>query len=477
MKLMFYLILILPAVMFSAVHAAEIFFLHCQYNLQGEAGSDIESADFNNDGIIDFIITSDSTWATGGCGWYEVFLGNGNGTFTRMGSQYIGESLEHYEWHILIGDFNEDLNEDCLIMNNEETTLYTGNGNGTFTEVLTYPWKVHNGCAVDFNCDGHLDVSGTNTSCFSSYPDSLKVLLGDGNGEFTLSWFYTNDYSFSSQSADFNIDGFPDLCVSIFYQFIVFFGIGDGNFGEPFYYNTCSEDVPQFSVCTDFNEDNYTDIAIVAENTGMSAPSTFVYINQQDETFVLSDELFPGACICRNIDAADIDLDTHIDLAVSGSLAGLTPGYGDGTFSHHYEDYLHYDLGIGFILSDLENDNDVDIVTIGMFHNECKIFLNTASQGCEEEILQPVFVPVISTWPNPFSNNVTIQFEGISDPSGLLYICDISGRIVKELQCAGEESMVTWDGRDAAGSELPSGLYVIRYNSAATSASSRLLKL
>ena len=477
MKSMLRLILILPALIFSFVHAEEIFFLHCQYNLHGDVGCDIESADFNNDEIIDFIATSDSISAGGGCGWYEVFLGNGNGTFTRMGSQYVGESQEHWEWNLLTGDFNEDLNEDFLVMNNEESILYTGNGDGTFTETSTFPWKVHNGCAVDFNCDGHLDVSGANSSRLPSFPDSIKVLLGDGTGNFILSWFTVYYNPFSCKSADFNKDGFPDLVIPGYdYGFSVCFGAGDGSFGEQEFYDPANESYPCYSTCADFNEDGFTDIAVTGD-AGMSIPSTFIYLNQQDETFIKTDELFIGEC-ATDINASDINLDTHLDLAVSGWFVGITPGYGNGTFSHDYEDYLHYDLGSRFILKDLVCDGDIDIVTIHPYHNDCKIFLNTANPlGCEEEVFQPLSVPVISTWPNPFSGSVTIQLEDTDDPSGLLHVCDISGRLVRELQCAGEEGTVTWNGRDVDGCELPSGLYVIRYNSGATAVSSRLLKL
>lgn len=84
--------------------------------------------------------------------------------------------------------------------------------------------------------------------------------------------------------------------------------------------------------------------------------------------------------------------------------------------------------------------------------------------GCpfvNDEILiqtdeKPVKEPALKAFPNPFSDVLAIQAEGI-DPAEI-YIFDSAGRLVRTLAADGQ---LTWDGTNDQGIELPAGLYAI----------------
>ena len=116
----------------------------------GSNAAGIVSGDFNNDGYPDLAIADAS-------GIIQVFLGHGNGAFTAGASFNPftgggpGQSVS-----LAAADFNGDGNLD-LVVNGHYILL--GNGDGTFTMGTTPPNAVGAIAQVaDFNGDGHADI-------------------------------------------------------------------------------------------------------------------------------------------------------------------------------------------------------------------------------------------------------------------------------------------------------------------------------
>ncbi|NOQ22048.1 MAG: T9SS type A sorting domain-containing protein [Candidatus Aegiribacteria sp.] len=462
--------LIIPFCVASGT-SAEIFELVYDY----ENFNDIESADFNNDGLDDFVAldfwTSDSSY-------YEVFLSNGDCSFTRLGSVNIDTSSFG---QILTGDFNEDSCDDMLLMNLEETWFYAGDGTGSFTLDDTFPWSLCDGCTGDINNDGHLDMTGVTRESWS-FPggDSVVVMLGDGMGDFAEGWVYDEiepyHYFRSAQLGYLEIDNIYDLCVPCGEDgFLVFDGIGDGSFSAPDHYEAeiFGWSGPYFSVCGDFNEDGYTDIAVTGL-ASMSAYSTFIFLNQQDGTFLQTGEGYFGAgpIGIEKIATADLDLDGHLDLSVAEG-GGSIAGYGDGTFT--FNEFLSNNPYIDFVFIDMDLDGDLDLAD--RYGN---IFMNTTIiQGCEEESAGSMMELILDVSPNPFSASVSIEVSGYFDGSGNLQIFDGSGRLVAELEVVSSEGKAVfhWNGVSSSGVSLPSGIYTARLNSGNVITAAALLKL
>jgi len=369
----------------SSNTSAEIFELVNDYDI---SASDIRSADFNNDNLEDFAVVENIA----GDGYYEVFLSNGDCSFTRQGAILVDEG---YIRQLLIGDFIEDGNADLLIMNsNRDTWLFAGDGNGYFSEAATYSWAVHNGCVADMNNDGHFDVTGIPMDHWVEpyYSDTVLVMLGDGAGGFTEGWVFYVDPFFpppycSCQLAYFDdpdTDSVLDLCVPCYEGFLVFQGVGDGTFADPEYYTVNYPDMVSqvYCTCGDFNEDGYNDIAISGD-ASLDPPSTYIFLNQQDGTFMqLGDEwsgYFGGACGIERISTADLDLDGHLDLTVG--CGGSIAGYGDGTFNGEYSERLSQYPWWMFVFMDIDLDGDLDLADWWG-----QIYRNTTiTEGCEGE--------------------------------------------------------------------------------------------
>jgi flagellar hook assembly protein FlgD len=78
------------------------------------------------------------------------------------------------------------------------------------------------------------------------------------------------------------------------------------------------------------------------------------------------------------------------------------------------------------------------------------------------------FIPemiTMSAYPNPFNPRTTVTFEMTDAQSVKLEICDMRGRVVKQLHNgmveAGQFEAV-WNGTDFSGHILPSGVYLAK---------------
>jgi PKD repeat protein len=188
----------------------------------GSWAMDMTSGDINNDGNTDFIGDTDS-------GQVVIALGDGKGGFTSstidLGGQ--GRGLD-------IADFNNDGIPDFVRGRYGDGLIYvfTGRGDGTFNPgvqvgvVGNDPYGV---VAADFDNDGIVDIIANTGSGGDPY-------FFKGNGIFTAMGYAAsldaNNYS-SYDAYDFNNDGNVDVVVSDYsgYKMWYYPGIGDGTFG------------------------------------------------------------------------------------------------------------------------------------------------------------------------------------------------------------------------------------------------------
>ena len=252
----------------------------------------LATADFNGDGFMD-AATVDATGVT-------LTLGNGDGTFQSSTTGIAsGTTLPA---GIVAGDFNGDHVTDLavlggLVNSSSGVELLFGNGNGTFQPPVNVaagddPVKFVTG---DFNNDGHTDFAVLN-ACIGTCRtgDSITVLLGDGQGNFTSEGPYIVGRvgPLFILTADLNRDGFADLAVLSKQAdgnsyVTVLLNNGDGTFAV----KTTIWFAPLSGVIValtngDMNNDGIQDLIVTAQELIHGDTALFVLIGVGDGTFV-----------------------------------------------------------------------------------------------------------------------------------------------------------------------------------------------
>jgi hypothetical protein len=260
---------------------------------------------------------------------------------------------------VATGDFTNDGIQDLVTCNQLDNTVSVllGKGDGSFQPARTFatgpnrssPWSVAVG---DFTGDGKLDIVTANHD-YSATPNTLSVLLGNGDGTFqaprtlTLPGVFPPGYNGSTplvQSVesvavgDMNHDGKLDLVVTaqtsfrlsngtwVYYGYVdVLLGHGDGTFAPAmaFAVGTNADRI----ALADFNDDGNLDVAV--ESQGVS-----VLLGKGDGTLG-APTLYAAGVSPGSLAVGDFNGDGKLDLVTtnytSDSLSVLM-GNGDGTF-------------------------------------------------------------------------------------------------------------------------------------------------
>jgi len=154
---------------------------------QGGAGSPVAIAEGSlntvTDSIPDLVIASQINNSV------IVLLGNGDGTFTNP-KQAVTYVVGNQPSSIVLGTFNSntDANLGFVVANfaDNSYSVFTGNGDGTFTQVKGSPFHLPSGqtgpiaiTSADFNGDGKSDLAIVNETT-----NNVTVLEGNGDGTF-----------------------------------------------------------------------------------------------------------------------------------------------------------------------------------------------------------------------------------------------------------------------------------------------------
>lgn len=162
---------------------------------------ELVAGDFNNDGYGDvFTMSFDS-------GVGQVLFGSSSGSFTEGATADFTTGISNINSEV--GDFNNDGILDLIVSAGSGATVdyYAGNGDGTFAAAvnLSSGGILIEMKAGDFNNDGNLDFAGVSTS--NSY-----VYSGNGSGSFSLAGSAASTIgAFNLAVGDLNSDGVLDF--------------------------------------------------------------------------------------------------------------------------------------------------------------------------------------------------------------------------------------------------------------------------
>jgi hypothetical protein len=288
----------------------------CQ-NIVG--GGPVVAGDFNGDGIADY--------AASGDGGTVVYLGSHTGEFQESA---VLPSVTP----VLEGDFNGDGKQDLVTQPLQGgSTIYWGNGNGTFVPGPQLSNSIGGGVVADFNGDGHLDIALLAQSGSNLLASNPMVLLGKGDGTFSASPVYFGGQSPQGLlAADLKGDGKMDLVTvspesdaDYNASVGVLFGNGDGTFEAA---TVVLNTGVQYVATGDFNNDNKLDF--VAANSGTLS----MVLGNGDGTFRAPINFSAGAISA--LSAGDFNNDGNLDVVAevgtgNNTQINLYLGGGDGS--------------------------------------------------------------------------------------------------------------------------------------------------
>ena len=216
--------------------------------------SALVAVDVNGDGSPDLVYLASNDTE----GEVKVLLNNGQGVF-RSGKAAF---LESCNAGLATADLNGDGIPDLVVGCDALIAVLFGQSAGTFSKPVYYVLGNSGPVAIaDFNNDGIQDVAGVGFG--------ISLLLGTGGGAFDSSRaFALSSNPTGLVAADVNRDGNLDLIVSnnraVSPTISVFYGAGDGTFGNPDQYPA---NEPGPLAIGDFNRDGIHDIAFAGHNS------------------------------------------------------------------------------------------------------------------------------------------------------------------------------------------------------------------
>ena len=331
----------------------------------------VKTGDLNNDNIPDVVVNNF------GSDNVSIFLGKGNGTFEVATRIPAGDGANG----VNIGDFNKDGFNDIVVGNFDEYTVsvFLADGRGSFLTPQTFtgigaPTEIQ---VADFNKDGNQDIVVTT----QSIGNSIITLLGNGNGDFNqLTTQATGAYL--SAKGDFNRDSILDLATT---QFIdgftsyvsIYLGNGIGGFSTPAQYNTGGNSVDV--EVGDFNNDRFIDLV----TTNNESDNISILLGNGNGTFE-SPILLDASDAPNGVAVADLNKDGFDDIAVTHSNSNnvlVFLGKGKAKFASPI-DLPTGGANAGILtLSDLDGDNDLDIVVPNIGSSNISVVLNTSLIG------------------------------------------------------------------------------------------------
>ena len=289
-------------------------------------------------------------------------------SFTRI---YTGDIVtdNNKSYCTSLADYDNDGDFDVFVGNwGENNSLYSNNGDGTFTKVTVGPVVTDIGNSVscswgDYDNDGYLDLFVAN----SDY-DNSRIFLYHNNGDNTFTKITTGAIvtdeveGHGCSWGDFNSDGYLDLFVLASCKDYLYFNNGNGTFNKVIYEGYCNT---YGSSIADYDNDNDLDIFVAGRE------NNYIYENNGDGTFSINTSGPIGTDIGTSESGSwgDYDNDGDLDLFVAndGTVNFLYKNNGNGTFTKIYGSIVT-DLArsMGSNWADYDNDGDLDLLVVNL---------------------------------------------------------------------------------------------------------------
>ncbi len=458
----------------------------------GPGVESIASADMNGDGILDLICPNPEE------GTVSVLLGAGDGTFRSRRDSTAGLRPRR----LAVADFNLDGRPDVAIAldlpsGQPDLVVLPGLGDGTFgTPIPTaFSGFVISLVTGDWNGDSKPDLALTdlrnNVTC---------TFLGQGDGTFSpATTLVASPAPYALATDDLNGDGNTDLVAADLDSTRIFFGTGTGGFVKALSFGGF---VGQYIALGDLNSDGRPDmvsadgsVVMVRLNTfaaGIAAAEARAFVSRSHQGG------FEGAFGGEDRDGIEIRLEpiqgSYTNEQVDLSSVTLSSA-GTGSLSQ-----IHSIVPRSLIVADTDRNGIAEIgitFTRSVFDALFDRILRTTTvvaelrgslldsrafcAGVELKVKKGgLSLPVVFA-PNPLNPRSKLTFTTTRPGGAKAQLFDIHGRLVRTLldvaRLEAGNHEVGFDGRNARGVPLSSGVLFYRLTSVEGTFEGRLVIL
>lgn len=252
-------------------------------------------------------------------------------------------------------DYNGDGFDDMIIIDSEDyhTSLFTNNGDGTFSENTTNSIYENEGPSIactwgDYNNDGHVDLYICNTGNNGGPASANFLYRNDGNGVFTKieqgEIVTDQGWSLGAAWADYDNDGFLDLYVANFTEEnCLYHNNGDESFTKITEGEMVTDNFNTYSATwSDYDNDGFQDLFVVNfYYSELPGQNDCLYHNNGDGTFTknTSSLIANDQALSQGASWGDFNNDGWLDLFVTvNNFADIDHNFlyknnGDGNFT------------------------------------------------------------------------------------------------------------------------------------------------
>ncbi len=334
----------------------------------------IHVADFNQDGNLDFIFgarDSDETRVV------IIYTGDGEGGFDFF-EKLPGGNVP------VVGDFNNDGRQDLAVTHTGESIffLYFAEEDGTYRK--TEEVRIRNlGDLIvgHFNEDDHLDIAAP------VWPNNINVLLNQGDESFEVTNIEIPSFAEHLSTGDVNSDGHLDLVCESAVRDSVYVLKGNGQGEFTFIDSIFAGRSARSHVLVDTNQDGFLDVV-----TGNSGANDITIIRGRGVDGFEQENRLSAGNRPGPIALADFTNDGIVDLVISHeneSIIKFHVGEGGGNFEELAEMFNSSDAVNSHIV-DLDSDGFLDFITVHFHLHKVNIHFGKGDGTFDTVVIEDV---------------------------------------------------------------------------------------